>query len=191
LGNAAAPVTPFCHSLFFRFLSVRPHPLCGQPGNQLDRDTQRPRDQKAALRQAGLPLTLTVRFVTVRLSTGELEILVTSLLDEVAYPCSDFQQIYHLRWGIETLFAVIKNRLSLENFSGKTAQAVCQDFHATLFLTTLESLLTQDADQQLAQRSRHNRLGQTVNNMVSFHAIKTQVFQLLCSNAPPRLCSTS
>lgn len=144
-----------------------------------------PRAQKAVLRAEGLPLTITVRFVTVRLCTGELEILVTAWLDEERYPTATFKAIYNLRWGVETLYDVVKNRLSLENFSGKTAQAVLQDFHATLFLTSLEALLTEEADQQLAHRSQNNRLGQTVNNMVSFHAIKTQAFALLSSALPP------
>ena len=44
-----------------------------------------PAEERALLQGLGLPLTLTVRFVSVRLSTGELEVLVTSLLDETAY----------------------------------------------------------------------------------------------------------
>jgi Transposase DDE domain len=144
-----------------------------------------PSAKRKLLRAEGIPLTIRVRFVTVRLDTGELEILVTSLLDEQRYPRTAFKTIYNLRWGVETLYDVIKNRLSLENFSGKTAQAVLQDFHATLFLTTLESLLTQEADALLDERSQANQLGQTVNNMVSFHAIKLHAFRLLLSDQPP------
>lgn len=140
---------------------------------------------KKECRQEGLPSSITLRFVAVRLSTGELEVLVTSLLDVESFPAADFKFIYNLRWGVETLYHVIKNRLSLENFSGKTALAVLQDFHATIFITGLESLLTHDADQQLDMRSQDNKLGQTVNNMVSFHAIKSQVFQLLDSDLAP------
>ncbi len=139
--------------------------------------------KRRELNAEGLPLSITVRFVTVRLSTGELEILVTSLLEEQSYPASEFKAIYNFRWGAETLYDVIKNRLSLENFSGKTALAVKQDFYATLFLTNLESVLTDDADQLLAERSSHNKHSQTVNNMVSFHAIKYQAFELLHSDA--------
>jgi Transposase DDE domain len=144
-----------------------------------------PSAHKKACRQQGLPSSLTLRFVAVRLSTGELEVLVTSLLDGESFPAADFKFIYNLRWGVETLYDVIKNRLSLENFSGKTALAVLQEFHATIFITGLESLLTQDADQMLDLRSHDNKLGQTVNNMVSFHAIKSQVFQLLYSDLEP------
>src|SRR5439155_1394067 len=39
-----------------------------------------PADQRAQLRGLGLPLELTVRFVSVRLPSGELEFLATSLL---------------------------------------------------------------------------------------------------------------
>ena len=144
-----------------------------------------PTAQKSQSQSAGLPLSIAVRFVALRLSTGELEVLVTSLLDQSRFSIADLKAIYHLRWGIETLFDLLKNRLSLENFTGKTAQAVRQDFHATLFITSLESLLTQEADQRLHQRSQTHLRGQTVNNMVSFHAIKAQVFHLLDSELEP------
>ena len=96
-----------------------------------------------------MPLTLTVRFVSVRLRTGELEVLVTSLLDETAYPTEEFQALYQERWGQETFHLLLKSWLDLENWSGRTAAAVRQDFHATVFLCNLESLLTRPAQAQL------------------------------------------
>ena len=45
---------------------------------------------------------LKVRLVRVRLSTGEWEVLVTSLLDEARYPNAEFLALYGKRWGIET-----------------------------------------------------------------------------------------
>jgi len=78
--------------------------------------------EKAELRGLGLPLELTVRFVSVRLPTGELEVLATSLLDESLYPAEGFLEVYHWRWNHETFYGVIKGRLDLENFSGQTAE---------------------------------------------------------------------
>jgi hypothetical protein len=40
-------------------------------------------------RRAGLPESITVRLVTVRLETGELEVLATNLLDETLYPTAE------------------------------------------------------------------------------------------------------
>ena len=48
-----------------------------------------PAAERSLLQGLGLPLTLTVRFVSVRLRTGELEVLVPSLLEEAAYPTAE------------------------------------------------------------------------------------------------------
>lgn len=141
-------------------------------------------DVKKELQAANLPVKIKVRFVSVRLDTGELEVLVTSLLDEKKYPTPGFKELYHLRWGVESLYGLFKERLNLENFSGKTAKSVKQDFYATVFITGLESILTQAADLELAKKSEDNKQGQTVNNMVSFNAIKNHVIELFFHNKP-------
>ncbi len=43
-----------------------------------------------------------MRLVSLRLPTGELEVLVTSLLDETVYPTAAFREPYQYRWGQET-----------------------------------------------------------------------------------------
>jgi len=93
-------------------------------------------------RELGLPTQIKVRFVRLKLDTGETEILVTSLIDEDLYITSDFKELYNLRWGIETFYSIVKTRLSLENFTGKSAESVKQDFYATIYITGLESILT-------------------------------------------------
>ncbi len=100
-----------------------------------------------------LPEEITVRFVRVTLSTGEYEVLVTSLLDEAEFPDGDFLHIYYMRWGTEGFYGILKTRLNLENFSGKTAESVYQDFYATVYLSGLESILTADANEQAAGQS--------------------------------------
>jgi hypothetical protein len=83
---------------------------------------------KKKCKTLGLPETITVRFVRVMLSTGETEVLVTSLLESNKYTVLMLKELYHLRWGIETLFGVLKERLKLDNFTGKTVIAIEQDF---------------------------------------------------------------
>lgn len=133
--------------------------------------------QAADIRARTLPMSLEVRLVRVLLPTGAYEVLVTSLLDEASYPTAGFLELYHLRWGVETFYGVIKTRLGLENFSGTGAEAVRQDFHATVYLTGLESILTADAQAQLD--ARDGRHPQQVNRAVSFNAIKNQALDLL------------
>ena len=134
-------------------------------------------EQRQGIRQSGLPASLKVRFIRVKLSTGEYEVLVTSLHDEKCYPTAGFSELYYLRWGIETFYGLLKTRLELENFTGTQAEAVRQDFHASVYLTGLESVLTDAAQRQLD--SRETKYPQTVNRSVSFNAIKNHAFDLL------------
>jgi len=145
-----------------------------------------PRRKQAAFQSVGLPLTLTLRFVRVGLDTGEVDVLVTTLLDEATMPTSRFKALYGLRWGIETLYDRLKTRLALEHFTGTTVEAVTQDFSATIFLSGLESILIQDAQQQLAEKTPQNRSPQQVNHAVAFHAIKRQAIDLLLSDRAPQ-----
>jgi hypothetical protein len=134
------------------------------------------------IRELGLPRTLTVRFVRVRLNTGEQEVIVTSLTDCILYPAENFKELYYLRWGVETFYGVLKTRLGLENFKGIKAEAVRQDFFSTLYLSGLESVLTADAQAQLDMRE--TRYPQKVNRAVSFNAVKNQALSLLLSDDP-------
>ena len=132
---------------------------------------------KKELKEWGLPDRLTVRFVRVLLDTGEYEVLVTSLLDEIEYPVSDFKEIYWLRWGVENFYGLAKTQLQLENFTGRTVESIKQDFYATIYITGLESILTEKAEEELSQRITKHEYH--VNKMVSFNVIKNQVIDLL------------
>lgn len=143
-----------------------------------------PREERAELTALGVPRELTVRFVSVRLPTGALEVLATSLQDEKKYPTGDFLALYHRRWGHETFYGVMKGRLDLENFSGLTPEAVRQDFHSTVLLCNIESVLTAGADAALPDPTDPPQPPQQVNRAVSFHALKHQLLPLLYSDVP-------
>ncbi len=56
----------------------------------------------------GLPTCpLKLRLVRVKLD-GEIEVLITNLMDEQAIPASEFKELYHLRWGAEENYKRLK-----------------------------------------------------------------------------------
>lgn len=81
--------------------------------------------------------TMSCRLIKIELENGEKEILCTSLNDMKKYDYLDFEELYHYRWNEEEAYKLLKSRIELENFSGKTAVAVQQDFFAKVFLMTL------------------------------------------------------
>ena len=143
-----------------------------------------PKDQQAELTKLGLPLTLTARFVSVRLPDGKLEVLVTTLLDSKAYPAKEFLQVYHWRWPHETFYFMLKSRLDLENFSGETVEAVHQDFQAAVLLCNLESLLTEPAAVVVQESSNGHEHPKQINRAGAYHALKNELVALLYSDIP-------
>lgn len=93
--------------------------------------------------------SLTIRMVKVQLDTGETEILCTSLTDQTRFPVEIFGQLYHRRWQAEEAFKMLKSRAELESFSGKTARAVRQDFHAKVFAMSLCSIYALPIEQKV------------------------------------------
>jgi len=143
---------------------------------------------RAQARAEGAPLELKVRFVSVRLPTGQLEVLVSSLLDEEAFPARMFLEAYGRRWSIETYYHQLKSTLELENFSGQSVEAVLQDIHAAVFLSNLESVVSREASRGLPKAGEGGRLhGMKINKAVSFHALKSRVIDLLLGADPPQM----
>jgi hypothetical protein len=157
-----------------------------QAGQSVVVELRPPNGTVNEIRAAGLPERIRVRLVTVRLPSGELEVLATNLLDEQVYETALFGELYHCRWGIETYYGLLKSRLDLEHFTGRSVEAVRQDVYATIFLSNLESVLTRPAQRQLAQASAQRQHAAQVNRAVSFHALKCHLIALLLSSQPPQ-----
>jgi hypothetical protein len=67
--------------------------------------------------------TLTLRIINVILPTGEVEKLVTNIMN-VDFTTEDFKVLYFKRWGIEVKYSQLKSRYELENFSGVNLIAI-------------------------------------------------------------------
>ncbi len=93
--------------------------------------------------------TIKCRLLKIELDTGEIEILCTSLLDIKKYPYEDFKELYHFRWAEEEAYKLLKNRIEVENFSGKTARAVKQEFFASVFLMTLTAAYAHPVEERV------------------------------------------
>ncbi|MDP2090977.1 MAG: IS4 family transposase [Candidatus Gracilibacteria bacterium] len=128
--------------------------------------------------------TIKIRLIRIVLKTGEIEVLATSLLDEEKYNIEDFNELYFKRWGIEVYYNTIKNRLGLENFSGKNVESVLQDLHSTIFLSNLETIISRTNNMELEIKTKEKELKnkQKVNKNVSFNIIKNRILDLFLNN---------
>lgn len=118
--------------------------------------------------ELGLPTSpIKVRLVKVILESGEIEILITSLLDTIKYPITLFGELYFQRWGIEESYKELKHRLELENFSGKSVLSIYQDIYANIFALNFTNILASDAKEQLKKRKAKHKYKINRTNAIS------------------------
>ena len=130
-------------------------------------------------KELGLDLKpLTLRLIRVELDTGEIEILITSLLDTKKYPHKEFAELYHLRWPVEEDYKTMKYWIEIENFSGKSVLSVYQDFHAKVFSKNLASALAYPAQPEI-DKYTENRLYRYKTNFAQLLSKVKDVLPLL------------
>jgi hypothetical protein len=152
--------------------------------------TTGPRKQHPELqrlvREHTLP-TLRLRVVKIALKNGTIEYLLTSLCDPKFVSIADLQEVYHLRWNEETYFNYQKNVLEMENFSGKTPEAIRQDYYARVLSANVNSLLIQEAqeevDQETATGTQRQHAKYCVNKTVATGILKDEVIEMLLAPA--------
>jgi hypothetical protein len=105
---------------------------------------------------------LTLRLVRLGSEDNPL-VLITSLTDMVKYPYLQLSDLYHLRWPIEEDYKVAKSRIELENFSGKSAASVYQDFHAKVVMKNIVSILALPVNDMLAKDTSTRKYDYQVN----------------------------
>jgi hypothetical protein len=98
------------------------------------------------------------KFRVLKINLGDkFEYLITNLGEDIL-TLDEAKYVYSLRWGIETFFGVLKTELELENFSGKTRNAVLQEFYATLTIANVCQCFINDADKEIAIKDEYKNL---------------------------------
>lgn len=123
-----------------------------------------------------------VRLVKVILANGEIEVLITSLIDEEKYPTPIFKDLYFQRWGIEVNYDHLKNNIQLENFTGLSSIAIRQDFNANMLINNLQTLFARDAQIELDKEKKSNKREYKINRNLSLGFMKDRVVKILLSD---------
>lgn len=126
-------------------------------------------------------MVLSVRVVKLTLDDGTQEILVTSLRNSEEVPTGEFQGLYAKRWGSEGHYDVLKNLLEIENFTGKSALSMRQDFHATVLTNNIRALIHWELQEEVEQENQQSsrRYEYQLNRHLSIGRLKDQIITLV------------
>lgn len=122
-----------------------------------------------------------LRFVKIPLtkSDGEqiVEYLVTNL-DDMEFDTTAVEELYHLRWDIETCYRSLKSQLRIEEFSGYRDILIRQDIYAGAFLyNTISMAIAENEKVKKAPKERY-RYEMKVNRNYAIGALKKDFLEM-------------
>lgn len=129
------------------------------------------------MRQVG---KLRLRMTKIQLPNGTTELLLSNLPDE-QFSSAELAELYHMRWKIETMYDCLKNKLQIENFSGKLQRIIAQDFYATIYLYNLISDIRQDAQSALSLPAC--KYGIKTNQTMAIGIVKDGLIQMASASS--------
>ena len=121
-----------------------------------------------------------VRVLKFQLSGGETETLITDITD-VKISMRTFKALYFKRWPVETKYNEIKNKLEIENFSGRLVDNIRQDFYATMLLTNLAADFFEEAQEKVEkeQNGKNRKYRYKVNVNHEIGVLKDRLIQAM------------
>lgn len=115
-----------------------------------------------------------VRVTKVVLNTGEIEILVSSLLDQIAVNESDMKELYHKRWGIEEGIKKLKPKMKLEQFGCRKQEGIFQEFYSHIFMMNLSTLVANQSQEYITEKTSKRKHKYTYNWQNSFRFFRNE-----------------
>jgi hypothetical protein len=139
-------------------------------------------DQTIRFEKKGKAIAL--RVLNFKLDSGVNEVLITNLMDETL-DVEMFKALYFKRWGIETKYDELKNKLHIQKFTGDTPESVEQDFYASVFLANMASFVKQDADEIIAKEHKNKNLKYEykTNINILYGLLKDELILILLENS--------
>jgi hypothetical protein len=129
--------------------------------------------------------TMTVRLIRVVLSGGEVEILMTSLLNKKKYPNKGFKELYFKRWPIETFYDRFKNIIGVERFSGTSEQFIQQEFNCALYMSNMQTIFTQEVQPEVDERCKDRKYNYKVNSSLALGYIRERLIEIYSAKKEP------
>jgi hypothetical protein len=120
------------------------------------------------------------------LPSGTVETLLTNFsVDEMSD--GELAFLYSLRWGIETKYLELKERLQVSQFSSESVNSVLQDIYSTLYISNLAAFICFEADEAIKEKiaGKDNKYDQKSNRSVCIAALRDRFIQI-CISDPDR-----
>lgn len=111
--------------------------------------------------------TIKIRFVNIELPTGETETIMTNLESD-KFSIKDINDIYQMRWGIETSYAYLKESMMITNISSSKDCIIKQEIYSQMMVYNIMQSITNDLEQDIDQEKYKHPMKININMAIGF-----------------------
>lgn len=111
--------------------------------------------------------TISLRFVNIKLSTGEIETIITNINSD-NLTSEDINKIYQLRWGIETSYHELKESMQVTNISSSKDTIIKQEIYSQMTVYNIVRSISNDLNTQINQEEFKHPMKVNFNMAVGF-----------------------
>ena len=115
-----------------------------------------------------------VRIIKYILNTGEIEYLITNIED---FTYGEIVELYSKRWGIETLYNSLKNKLQIEKFTSSNSLIIEQDIYAGILVYNMIQTMKNEATEEIEQKKYKHEM--KVNENIAIGLFKNEIIYIL------------
>lgn len=137
------------------------------------------KEKENAKKQELIPETIKVRLTKIKLKTGELEVLVSSLLDMQKYVCSDLKWLYQKRWVVEEGFKKLKPKMKVEYFGARKTAGIYQEYYAHIFFMNVISFLSIISNEKTAKKYKNRKYLYKANWQNAYRLVRVNLLNIL------------
>ena len=128
--------------------------------------------------------SIKLRFIRVKLPNGDEKTLATNLSQE-EFSYNEICELYTLRWGIETVYDDLKNKLEIENFTGTKSDIIKQDIFATILLSNIINDIISESSENIKQKFKHEM---QINRAFAVGILKIGLFDIFLEKSHRKRC---
>jgi len=130
--------------------------------------------------------SVALRRYSFALPGGAVETLLTNLSEDEMSD-EELASLYAKRWGVETKYLELKERLQINRFSGESVNTVLQDIYSTLYISNLTAFICLEADKIIKTKTadKDNKYQQKANRSICIAALRDR-FVRICVCDPDK-----
>lgn len=137
------------------------------------------KEKENARKQGLTPLKIKVRLTKIKLKTGQIEVLVSTLFNMQEYTYSDLKWLYRKRWVIEEGFKKLKPKMKVEYFGSRKTAGIYQEYYAHIFLMNVISLLSIISNERITKKFKNRKYQYKSNWQNTYRLVRNNLLKIL------------